>query len=498
MHELSIGKTRRQANFSMTSLPQISACFIAGLVLAMSIFPARAEEDHLDRAFIIEHVTKALDQDRVPGAAVVIVRQGQVVLSHGFGEDGQGKVIDERTGFLIGSMSKAFTALLVMRQVEAGILTLDTPVGRLASELQFVKSHPGSGITLRHLLTHTSGLPARIPGAPRGAALSAHVEAFADVKLVAMPGERHVYSSANYLLAAHVLEKAAGKPFEQLLNEQVLRPLGIASSSHSDAAHNKTVLSSGHQYWVAWPRKIDLPPEPGRLATASVMASATDMAKFLQFQLGDGTRDGVQLLSPAGLAEMHTGTADGDGFQYGFGWRDGIISGVRAVHHGGVLPNYRGKIILLPELGAGVVVLTNASSVLPLPILATSHRLANDLAAHLTGRPLELPRVSYGTALLLFWSALCLGLLHQAVTLLRVVINRDAAARPLRAAGIDILIVTAIVFVLPRLIELSWAELALQTPDLTFWLAAMSLLGLSTAAVRIFRARSPGAKLFSP
>ncbi len=441
---------------------------------------AQSSSDAIDLEAVADHVADTLRRDRVPGAAIAVVMDGETVLVRGFGVDGNGREVDGETRFLLGSMSKAFTALTVMRLAEAGALTLDQPAGAALPELQTGAGSAWQDVTLRHLLTHTSGLPTRTPGPPAGSPLSAYVAAVADAQLDAKPGERHVYSSANYLVAARLLEVETQQPFEALLEEQVLGPLGMQHDGP---------LAQGHQYWVVWPTAKTLPPDPGRLATASVSASAQEMATFLEFQLGDGTLDGRSLLSSDGMAAMHTGTAQGDGFRYGLGWREADLAGVRTVQHGGVLPNYRGKMVLLPDLAAGVVVLTNASSLLPFPIRATSHRLANEIAIHLAGGPLGLPNLGFRTWLMIYWGGLGLILLHQIVTSFRVAIGRDPVRRPAVSALVDILFAAAIIVAVPLLVGLGWRDIIVQTPDLALWLVTMAALGLAAAAIRFYRLR---------
>ena len=456
------------------------------LLFVFSSVSAFAQVPDPDLDAIEEHVRRTLERDRVPGAAIAIVRRSQVLFLQGFGEDGRGRPVHEDTCFVIGSMSKAFTALVATRLIEAGRLALDSPVGATLSELSDMGGSVWHDITLRKLLTHTSGVPTRTPDLPPDASLAHHIEVLADVELNDPSAARHAYSSANYLLAARMLETVSGTSFDILLADQVFTPLGIEQSR----ARHEECRSTGHQYWLVWPRPADHPLEPGRLATAGITVSVSDMAKFLQFQLGDGTWGEETVLSAAGLAEMHDGTAQGDGFTYGLGWRNADLAGVRTVQHGGVLPGFRGKMILLPEQDAAVVVLTNASSVLPLPIQPTSHRLANDIALHLAGGPLGLPKLGYRTWLILFWSGLGLVLLHQSVTFVRIVMGRDPARHPLRSAAADIVMVLAVVLALPWAIGLSLRSIVVQTPDLTLWLAAMSTMAVCAAIIRVFRARA--------
>ena len=385
-------------------------------------------------------------------------------------------------------MSKAFTALVTMRLIEAGLLALDTPVSPTLSEVARSGNAAWQNITLGQLLTHTSGVPIRTPDMPPDTTLARHAEALSNVELNDRVTAHHTYSSANYLLAARVLETISGTPFERLLADLVFEPLGIDQSG----ARSNDCRSAGHQYWFVWPRPADRPSELGRLATAGITVSVADMSRFLQFQLGDGTWNGETILSSEGLAVMHEGAAQGDGFTYGLGWRNVDVAGVRTIQHGGVLPSFRGKMILLPELDAAVVVLTNASSVLPLPIRPTSHRLADDIALHLAGGPLGVPNLGYRTWLTLFWSVLGIVLLHQFVTLARVALGRDPARHPLWSAALDVGMVLGIVFVLTWVIDLSLRSIMVQTPDLALWLAAMFAMAVCAVVIRVFRAGTGG------
>lgn len=467
------------ARFVVRGLPRSLRVLV---LFVLPTAPISAQIIGPDFEAIESHIAATLVRDRVPGAAVAIVRNSEVLFLRGFGTDGSARPVDEDTRFVIGSMSKAFTALVAMRLVAAGRLSLDMPVVTHVPELAQSGGSDWHGVTLRHLLTHTSGVPTRMPDVPLGASLAQYADALADVDLTHPAGENHMYSSGNYLLAARMLETISGMPFEGLLAEQLLEPLGLG---HGDG---KGMDPEGHQYWFIWPRRVELHPEPGRLATASLTASASDMVRFLQFQLGDGTWRGQAFLRTTDLAEMHRGVARGNGFAYGLGWREVDLSGNRTVQHGGVLPNFQGKIILLPDDDLAVVVLTNASSVLPLPISPTSHQLANDIAMYLTGGPLGLPNLGYRRWLILFWSGLGLILLHQALTLGRVGLGRDPAYHPLRNASFDIAMVLAVVFVLPWAIGLSLPSILVQTPDLALWLAALSGMALCSAAIRVVRA----------
>jgi len=449
-------------------------CALTALFIASS---ARAEAVSTlavpDVAAITEHVLKTMARDRVPGAAVTVIWRGELLLLKGFGEDGRGRAVTPRTGFRLGSISKAFTAQAVMAAVEAERLSLDAPVQTVLTDFMLSDRDVSARITLRHLLAHSSGLPRTAARAKSDASLAAHVAALAAVTPVATPGERHIYSSPNYLVAARMLEVAEGRPFAEVITDRVLSPLGLQDTFVTEADDRAGNLSRGHQYWFGFPRAVDLLEEPGRLATAGLISSAADMARFLRFQLGDGAWEGQRLLTSQTMATMHRGTAQGDGFRYAMGWRETQIGEWRALEHGGVLPDFRGKMILLPHIEAAVVVLTNASSMMPVPAAPTSHRLADEIAAHLIGEPLRGPALPFGMVVLLLWAGFGLLLLRLITAASRRFATKGASPRKLLRIAADFAVVVFLAAGIPVLIGLSWREMWIATPDLVLWTAAM-------------------------
>lgn len=439
----------------------------------------------VDSGLIARRIEQSLKTDRVPGAAVAVLVGGEPIVLRGYGHDSEGRPITPHTGFRLGSMSKAFTALAVMRSVEKGKLSVDSRVQDLLPDFQLADPDAAKLITLRQLLAHTSGFPPTAPRAARQASLAEHVAALEAVTLSSIPGERHVYSSPNYQVAARMLEAAESRPFSEMLRNSVLAPLGMVDAMAALDGDDDANFASGYRYWFGFPFVADLAGEPGRLATASLVASAADMVRFLLFQLGDGYFEGVRLLAPSSMAEMHRGTADGDGFRYAMGWRESWIRGTRMLHHGGILPDFRGKMILLPDLDAAVIVLTNVSSLVPLPVQPTSHQLADDIAEYLAGGDLKPPFISYGHVVLLMW----LGLAALAASQLRK-LWALSVAKPLRkvtlaSAILNLSIGAALVAGPPILAGLSWSDLWIGSPDLFLWSCGMALMATLHALVAL-------------
>lgn len=445
------------------------------------------EAEEINSADVINFVEEAFAADRVPGGAVVIIINGDVGLVRGFGHDAKGRPVTPHTGFRLGSMSKAFTALAALRLIDREVISLDTPVRALLTEFHLADMEAANAITLRHLLNHTSGIPERAPRAGTRATLAQHIAALGSVSPDAQPGEEHIYASPNYLVAARLLEVATGAPFETIVRQEVFDALGMDHSFASAAEDEKDLLSGGHLYWFGVPLPSNLSEEPGRIATASLISSAEDLARFLEFQLGDGLFAGNRVLSEALMTTMHQGAADGDGFRYAMGWRDTAIMGARVVEHGGILPDYRGKMVLIPEMNAGLVVLTNASTLAPLPALPTSHRVADSLAEYLLGKELRQPTVTFGVASLAVAAGLALILVAALRGLVRVVSGQDTRAmQPLRAL-IDIAIVAAIALILPAALGLDWFSLLTLMPDFTIWVGVVALVTMLTSIARLVR-----------
>lgn len=456
-------------------------------VVSLAVSPALGQgslPERPDPAAIAAHVRAALARDRVPGASVAVIWENEVLLLDGFGTDGDDQPVTPHTRFRLGSMSKAFTALAVMRAVEAGVLSLDATVHSVLPDFALANPETAARITLRQLLAQTSGIPRTAPRAGVDAPLAEHVAALARAEPAARPGERHIYASPNYLVAARMLEVAEGNSFADILADTVLAPLGLNDTLVTAADGH---LATGYRYWFGFPFPADLPEEPGRLATASLISSTADLARFLRFQLGDGSWEGERLLPPSAMAQMHRGTVEDDGFRYAMGWRDGRIGPAQALHHGGILPDFRGKMILIPDLGAAVVVLTNASTLMPLPAKPTSHRLADEIAAYLAGEPLASGTLTFGAVVLVVWAGLALLLAGQAKPIWSRPSATIGAWQRLSNPILDLAVAAILVAGPPLLMGLSWPDLWTGSPDLVIWTGAMVCLAAGFRVLELWK-----------
>lgn len=472
------------------------------LALLLYLAPSVDAQVSLERANwqsqfaeIDRYAESLLLADRVPAASIAIVYRDQLVHVRSFGVDHEGKPVTGATAFVLGSMSKSITAVAVMQLVERGQIELDVSARTYLPSFRVASADSGASITIRQLLLHTSGLPQRVSRVSHHT-LRGQVDALRTVAPTRAPGEAHAYASANYLVLGAIVEAVSGLPFAEYVERNIFGMLDMRHSFTSRSQALSQGFAGGHVYAFGVPITSSLAEEPARLPTAGLMSSAEDLGRFLAMFLRQGRVGEQQFLTVESVRQTLVGGAPSDGFSYAFGWRDGRIGDVRAVHHGGIVPDFRGKIVMLPDSGWGVVVLTNASSAIPWPIMPTSHRLADDIAARLAGQALPSPESRHRMTFALIAAAMFVLLFLQLRTLvleLRVVRHPvrepGASQRAWRAIVIDVLFLAAITMLL-RFVGLSWAELRAGGPDLAWWLVAMASLGAMTLACRVLRARS--------
>lgn len=247
-----------------------------------------------DFGAIEQYVLEELGSERIPGAALVIVRGTRIVHARGFGTDGAGRDVSPQTSFVIGSMSKAFTSFALMQLVDQGRIDLNAPAQRYLPEFRVADSAASARITVRHLLNNTSGIPGKASrGSGDSLSLGVHVAALSGVQLDSQPGSKHEYSSPNYLVLGAIIERVTGMSFGDYVRTNMFTPLRMRHTYVDQDAALRGGMSQGHRYWFGFPRPVTLRHESDRLPTASIISSAADLGHFLIAQLNSGNYAGT-------------------------------------------------------------------------------------------------------------------------------------------------------------------------------------------------------------
>ncbi len=283
-----------------------------------------------------------------PGLAVAVVDAGGVRYLRTFGD-----CPDADAPFVVGSLSKSFTAVAVMQLVEQGAVDLDAPASRYAPGYDVPDE-----VTVRSLLNQTSGF----------GAYDSLAEA-ADGELGETFGT-FSYANANYDLLGRVVEGASGEDYARYLDEHVLEPLGMASTTADPARAEALGMVPGHRDWFGLPvadgfRHAQGDGAWGGPASGYVASSARDMASYLRMYLNGGMGgDGARVLSADSVRRMFLDRVpdpEGDTY-YGMGWTSfSWDDGELVLSHDGQVENYTASMCLLPERGIGIVALSDAN-----------------------------------------------------------------------------------------------------------------------------------------
>jgi CubicO group peptidase (beta-lactamase class C family) len=412
----------------------------------------------------------------IPGLSLAIIQNGKVVHARGFGAE-------PSTPFLLGSMSKSFTAVAVLQQVEAKRLELDAPVRRYLPWFQLADDAAAASLTVRQLLHHTSGLPAGTEGDKNaGFTLEEHVRALSTVVPREPAGTKHRYSSSNYLVLGLLVEKVSNEKYADYVQRHIFQPLEMASSFTSLEAARSHGLSPGHRLWAGFPVEAQLAEEAGRLSTAALISSAEDLAKFLLAQMGDGPHADL-LLTPGSRALMQAPVAEAENFSYAMGWRVGNTAGVPSLWHGGALPNYRGAMVFSPAEHWGIVVLSNLGS------YGVDH--TRGIAKGITARLARKDPPSADSPLIWISRLLCMAVLAPVLVSLRNLagVRRwQAKGSRKRAVGIQAFALAFCLLMavaLPRVIGVPLWAIYEASPDLVLGMATLLLLGALLAVLRL-------------
>lgn len=318
------------------------------LLLALSVAV------HADK--VDDYVKAQMERQHVPGVSIVVIKDQKIVKSMGYGlanvELNVAATPD--TVYKIGSVSKQFLAAGIMLLVQDGKISLDDNIGK------FLDGAPDAWkpITIRHLLTHTSGIVREAPGFdPLKIQNDADVIKTAySLPLRFTPGEKYEYCNVGYFTLAEIIHKVSGKPWGDFLRERVFAPLEMNATRTT----NMTELVPNRANGYIW--------RNGKLQNAGIYFAVRPSGAFLSTVLDlakwDAALNSGKLLNQSTLDQMWTPVKLNNGatHPYGFGWELAPVAGHKQVNHGGSLPGFRAQLARFVDDKLTVVVLTNGDN----------------------------------------------------------------------------------------------------------------------------------------
>ncbi len=336
--------------------------------------PLLAQTDELTSqvSLVSVWIEEKMAYEGIPGLAVGVVSDGALVWQQGFGyADAAQKIpMTPQTLSRIASITKTFTATAILKLQEMGRLKLDDPVVQYLPWFQPQNEFSGEPpITIRNLLTHTSGLP-------REAAFpywTDHLFPTREQLITALPGQslinppvvRHAYSNLGLAVAGEVVAAAAGEPYERFIEKNIFAPLQMKRSFVILPAEQRKHLAASYDYRQpdGTRNRLDFPESGALIPAANIVSNVEDLTSYVSAHLREGRGEESKILSSYSLREMHR--AHWVQPDWNSGW--GLGFGVRKrgdktfVGHGGWVAGYKSQITFCVKDKIGVVVLLNCS-----------------------------------------------------------------------------------------------------------------------------------------
>ena len=331
--------------------------------------------------------------------SVLVAEKGEVIYKKGFGlADMEWNIPNQPdTKHRLGSITKQFTAMLIMQLVEQGKLKLDVPISAYLPE--YPKKN-GDVVTIHHLLTHSSGTPnmTSFPGFIKNNSRNSYspvqlVNLFADSTLQFEPGKNYAYSNSGYILLGYIIEKVTGKSYEQVLQENIFTPLKMNNTGYD---HHRLVLKNrasgyeknGRRYVNANFIDMSVPYAAGALYSTVEDLYLWDQASY-----------GNQLLRKENMDLLFTKhIPSGGSHYYGYGWGIGEIrlgntaERIETIGHGGGIDGFNTQLIRIPSDKSFIVFLNNTGG-------APLDQMTNAIAAILYDKSYDLPKKSVAYSL---------------------------------------------------------------------------------------------------
>jgi CubicO group peptidase (beta-lactamase class C family) len=323
----------------------VLAAFLISLMLVGGC--TEQNEDKVDKLFSDYSGTG------MPGAAVLVVRDGRPVLTrvYGLADVEKNIVVTADTNFRLASLTKQFTAMCVLMLVDRGQLSLDQRINDVFADFP----EYGRGISIRNLLQHTSGLVDYEDFVPEDSPVQVSDSGVLDImrqqnKVYFEPGTQYRYSNSGYAVLAMMVEQVSRQSFAEFLQDNIFEPLGMnATVAHRNGISTISNRAFGYTIDDSEVRGSDQSPWSAVLGDGGMYSSLNDLFKWDQALYTE------QLIPAALFEQMLTPNLE----NYGFGWRIDGFHGYRRMYHDGSSSGFRNFIQRFPELRLTVIALTN-------------------------------------------------------------------------------------------------------------------------------------------
>lgn len=440
-----------------------------------------------DRIELIEdYIKQGMKEEAIPGAAVALIENGRIVYKRGFGKaDDEGAVVTSQTPFQLASITKSFSALLVLQLENEGKLALSDRVVEHIPWFSTANQSLSDQITIRNLLQHNSGFTTGSGNFSQNStyrgddATELSVRELDTTELHSQPGTRYEYSNSNYHVVSHLVELLEGKRFEQVMAERILQPLNMQNSFVQIAEHEVQKPAVGFPHWFGYPIEREFTLGRMKMGDGGLVASVEDLAAYL-LEVAYGELDIVTLDMRKNLLSAEQNNA-----AYGLGWEVYSNQGQQFYEHGGTnggFNNLMGFSDATDQRGkVGFVILTNYSSALHDQFIWNLRRVILDNAPH--SKRFNMVNLTSLITLYITTFLLIFFLYRTVKQSPPVVINSKVFITP----TLLLLFSYTMAYIVPAMNKINLLSIYPFFPDLAVGLIACALLSFVLSILKLFK-----------
>ncbi len=451
------------------------------LIIILFLFPVYnllAQESFKKIDVFLE---KQMQTWHIPNISIAITNKDSILYIKEFGND------RSKGNYLIGSISKPFTAIATMQLVEQGKINLDDYVNKHLTWFETNNKNISNKITIRHLLNQTSGLPKKagfftpqsqnqeeIERAYKNYLLSLNADEMAI-------GKEHIYCNLNYQLLGQIIQKASGLKYAAYVNKFIFNPCGMKNTFATYQETQNFGLKNGYQYLFGYPIQRSFEYNDNGIAAGDIASNTEDLSKLLQILLKNGQIDKDSLLAKNTLKQMQTPFSN----RYGMGFSIGDWNGLHSIRHSGLTRNFSGAINILPNQNYGIVILTNINSFYAVRNLMDGVIIRLNKQEEITYIPYEI-YFRYGILVLFLWNFIEFLLRLNKWRKQKFIFNYSKNKKDIFWLFVGIVVAFSWLFIVPYFAELPLLALPKLQPDLGYTLFLGVIIGTLSTCVQYF------------
>jgi len=424
---------------------------------------------------------KQMQTWHIPNISIAITNKDSILYIKEFGND------KSKGNYLIGSVSKPFTAIATMQLVEQGKINLDDFVKKHLNWFETNNKNISDKITIRHLLNQTSGLPKKAgfftPQSQNQLEIEKAYKNYlstlnADETAI---GKQHIYCNLNYQLLGQIIQKASGLKYADYVNRYIFGPADMKNTFATYQETQSYGLKNGYQYLFGYPIKRSFEYNDNGIAAGDIASNAEDLSKFLQILLNNGQLEKDSLLAKNTLKQMQTPFSN----RYGMGFSIGDWNGLHSIRHSGLTRNYSSAINILPNQNYGIVILTNINSFYAVRNLMDGVIIRLNKQEKVTYIPYEI-YFRYAILGLFFWSFIEFLLRLNKWQKQKFRFKYSKNKKDIFWLFISVFVAFSWLFIIPYFADLPLLSMPKLQPDLGYALFIGAIIGTLSSFVQYF------------